>query len=103
MIDYKTGKTMDQKSVDKSLQMTVYAMAATDEGIYGCRPEEVTLSFYFLDEGEKLSTKRTGKQLQEAKKEIIKKAEEIEESDFKPRPGRLCQWCDFRLLCEAWS
>lgn len=102
IIDYKTGRTFDQKDVDKSLQMTVYALAATDKGIYGKKPEVVTLSFYFLDSGEKKSTKRIAKQLKEAKKELVEKAKEIEKSSFEPIPGIWCDFCDYRLLCEAW-
>jgi len=102
IIDYKTGRTFDQKDVDKSLQMTVYALAATDKGIHGKKPEAVTLSFYFLDSGEKKSTKRTAKQLKEAKKELIEKAKEIEKSEFEPIPSNMCEFCDYRLLCEAW-
>jgi len=103
IIDYKTGKTLDQKEIDRSLQMTVYALAATDQGIYGKKPEEVLLSFYFLDSGEKKTTRRTADQLQQAKKELVEKACEIEKSKFEPRPGRLCEFCEYRLLCEAWS
>ncbi|MFC1727399.1 ATP-dependent helicase [Patescibacteria group bacterium] len=103
IIDYKTGRTVDQKDVDKSLQMTIYALAATDKGIHGRKPEEVTLSFYFLDAGEKKSTTRSAGQLKEVKDEIVQKAEEISKSDFKPKPGIWCDFCDFRLLCEAWS
>ena len=103
VIDYKTGKVMEQKEIDKSLQMTIYALAATDKGIYGRKPEEVVLSFYYLDTGEKKSTKRTVDQLEQAKKELVEKAKEVEKSDFQPRPGIWCDFCDFKLLCEAWS
>ncbi len=102
IIDYKTGKVMEQKEIDKSLQMTVYALAATDKGIYNKKPGEVTLSFYYLDTGEKKSTKRTREDLKKAKKELLKKAKEVEKSDFPPKPGIWCDFCDFKLLCEAW-
>ncbi len=95
------SKVWDQKKVDKSLQMTVYALAATDPGIYAKKPEEVVLSFYFLQTGEKKSTKRTAKQLEQSKKEILAKAREIEKSDFPPKPSKLCDFCDYRLICEA--
>ena len=103
IIDYKTGRVWDQKEVDKSLQMTVYALAACDPGIYAKKPEEVVLSFYFLETGEKKSTKRTSQQLEKGKKEILEKAKEIEKSDFPPTPSKLCDFCDYRLICEAWS
>ena len=73
VIDYKTGRVMEQRDVDKSLQMTVYALAVTDPGIYGKKPEEVKMTFYFLDTGERKSTKRTAEQLRQAKKEIVQK------------------------------
>ncbi len=103
IIDYKTGRSLEQKEVDKSLQMTVYALAAQDKGIYNKNPREVTLTFYFLDSGKKISTKRTSKQLQEVRKEIIKKAQEIAKSDFEPKPSPLCDFCDYKLICEAWQ
>ncbi len=103
IIDYKTGKVMDQKTLDKSLQMSVYALAATDPGVLKQNPEDVILSFYFLDKGEKKSTQRTKEQLLKAKKEIIEKAKEIEKSQFEPRPGVWCDFCEYRLICEAWS
>lgn len=103
IIDYKTGKVIDQKELDKSLQMSVYALAATDPGVLGQNPEDVVLSFYFLDKGEKKSTSRTKKQLLKAKKDLIKKAKEIEKSKFKPTPGVWCDFCEYRLICEAWT
>lgn len=102
IIDYKTGKTWDQKQVDESLQMTVYALAAADKGIFDQKPERVILSFYFLDSSKKLSTKRTAAQLKKARQELVTKAEKIAASDFSPQPSRLCDWCEYRLLCEAW-
>jgi len=103
IIDYKTGRVLDQKQIDKSLQMTVYALAAVDKGIYSRRPEDVVLSFYFLNTGEKKSTRRTEKELNRAKKELLEKAREIEKSSFEPTPGVWCDFCDFKLLCEAWK
>lgn len=103
IIDYKTGKVLDQKELDKSLQMSVYALAATDPGVLRQNPEDVILSFYFLGTGEKKSTSRTKEELVRAKKEIVEKAKEIEKSKFEPRPGVWCDFCEYRLICEAWS
>ncbi|HUV42779.1 MAG TPA: ATP-dependent DNA helicase [Patescibacteria group bacterium] len=103
IIDYKTGKVIDQKELDRSLQMSVYALAAIDPGILRQNPEDVVLSFYFLDTGEKKSTQRSKEQLIQAKKDLIKKAKEIERSQFEPRPGVWCDFCEYKLICEAWS
>jgi DNA helicase-2/ATP-dependent DNA helicase PcrA len=103
IIDYKTGRVIEQKKVDQSLQMSIYALAATDPGVLAQNPEDIVLSFYFLDKGEKRSTQRTKEELIKARKEIIEKAKEIEKSKFEPTPGIWCDFCDFKLICEAWS
>lgn len=103
IIDYKTGKPWEQKEVDKSLQMTVYALAATSKGILDKKPEKIILSFYFLETNEKKSTSRRAEDLQKAKEELAQKAKEIEKSDFPPKPSNLCDFCEYRLLCEAWA
>ncbi|MBI4990508.1 ATP-dependent helicase [Candidatus Gottesmanbacteria bacterium] len=103
IIDYKTGKRPSEKEIKDNLQMTVYALAASDPGIYNKKPEEVILSFYFFDAYEKISSTRTNEQLIEAKKKLIGKADEIATSSFEPKTGPWCDFCDFRLICEAWQ
>jgi DNA helicase II / ATP-dependent DNA helicase PcrA len=103
IIDYKTGKRPTDKEIEKNLQMTVYAMAATDKALYGKKPEDVILTFYFLEKGEKVQSVRTKKQLEETKIELIKKAEEISKSTFPPHLGPWCQVCDFKIVCPAWK
>ena len=103
IIDYKTGKEMEQKEVDKSLQMTIYALAAIDKGLYGQKAENITLTFYFLDSGKTKSTTRSSIQLEKAKKEIELKAQQISTGKFPPRPGLLCKFCPYKMICEAWE
>lgn len=103
IIDYKTGKMPEQKQVDSSLQMTFYAMAASNPNIFNANPENIILSFYFLENQEKLSTHRSLKDLKKAQQEIIKQAEQMEKSEFLPQPSPLCDFCDFKLLCPAWQ
>ncbi len=109
VIDYKTGSASSKKDVAKDLQLTIYALVATDGtleymGILDKTPlpEEVKVSFYFFDNQEKVSAVRTREELEQVKKELIAKAEEIYKSDFSPSPGKMCDFCDYRLLCEAW-
>ncbi len=65
IIDYKTGKRPSEKEIKENLQMTLYALAATDRGIYNKKPEDVILSFIFFDLSEKISSSRTEAQLSE--------------------------------------
>ena len=103
IIDYKTGKKPKEKEIKDNLQMTLYALAAADSGIYNKSPESVILSFYFLEDCEKISSTRNQEQLNSAKDKINKIAKEIEKSDFTPKVGPWCDFCDFRLICEAWQ
>ncbi|MFC1711158.1 ATP-dependent helicase [Patescibacteria group bacterium] len=103
IIDYKTGKVMTQKEVDKSIQMTVYTLAVTDPGIYNKKPRDIILSFYFLKTSQKFSTTRSTKDLKKIKKTIMSLKQEIETSDFLPKPSFLCDFCDYKLLCPAWQ
>ncbi len=104
VIDYKTGAaTPTQKEVDKNLQLTFYALAATTlpEEPFNRSPEQISLSLYFLDQQEKFSTKRTKEQLEEAVDEIYKVRKEIEQSDFKCSGSILCEKCEFSLFCRG--
>ncbi|HKB88170.1 MAG TPA: ATP-dependent DNA helicase [Patescibacteria group bacterium] len=105
IIDYKTGATIPtQREVDKNLQLSFYALAATkiQDFPFGKKPEQIKLSLYYLDSQEKISTTRTAKQLDEAIKEIFKVREEIEKSDFKCSNHIFCQMgCEFSLFCKT--
>jgi len=103
IIDYKTGKIPSQKDIDADLQMTVYAMAAEDKGIYNKPPDKVILSFYFLEESKKMTTIRNSDQLHQSRQKIIDIKNDIGKSGFSPRVGPWCDFCDFRLICEAWQ
>jgi len=104
IIDYKTGATIpSQKEVDQDLQLSFYALAATNIPYepFAKKPEQARLSLYFLDQQEKLTTTRTAKQLEEAVKEIFKIRKEIEKSDFKCSQNIICEKCEYSLLCRA--
>jgi DNA helicase-2/ATP-dependent DNA helicase PcrA len=95
IIDYKTGNTKTQKEVDDDVQMTIYTMAATEA--LKIKPD--ILSLYYVESGTKLSTKRTKKQVDAEKKIIKEVAEGIKEGNFEPKPGRDCEWCDYKEIC----
>ena len=103
IIDYKTGKKPDEKILKKSLQLTIYALAATDPHLYNKKVDEVTLTFYYLTEPEKISFKRTGKELEDAKEKILSTIEEIEKGEFKANVGPWCDFCPFKIMCEEWQ
>lgn len=95
IIDYKTGQAPKAKDPKKDMQLSVYAMAST--------AEKVIVSFYFFEGQQKISATRTAGELEVIKLEIAKKADEISRSEFEATPGKHCDFCEFRLICEAWS
>lgn len=101
IIDYKTGANIPtQKKLDTNLQMTIYALAAVNPGVLRKRIDQVKMSFYFFEKSAKLSTIRTEEQLNVALLEILKMRDEIEGSDFKCSGGKICQNCEYRILCN---
>ena len=103
IVDYKTGQAPKTRNVADDRQLTVYALAAGESGIYKIDPQNVIVSFYFFEGQQKISGTRTKEQLDEAKQDIAKTAVEISKSDFRPTPGKYCDFCEFRLICEAWQ
>jgi RecB family exonuclease len=108
VIDYKTGSRVpSQKEVDNNLQLTIYALAINSlRGFSFSRPaEKIFLSLYYLEEGVKISTQRTQDQLMLAKKLVIEMADKMEKEKLLPKPNRPypCDFCEFRLLCDAYK
>ncbi len=105
IVDYKTGATIPtQKEVDKNLQLSFYALAATSMHEPPCNktPDKVKLSLYFLDSQEKITTERTKEELGKAVEEIFKVRDEIEKSDFKCSGHMFCQnKCEYYLFCKS--
>lgn len=104
IIDYKTSnKVPSQKEIDKNLQLTLYALAASEVYDIGRKkePENILLSLYFFKDNVKLSTTRTREQLSKAQQEVIKIAEEIEHSDFACSGTQWCVNCEYKMLCSV--
>ena len=97
LVDYKTGKPKSQKDADKSLQLSIYALAARDQ--LKLRPERLT--FYNLTSNEAVSTARTEGDLKKALEKIREVASKIRGSAFAPTPGFACKWCDYVPVCPA--
>jgi DNA helicase-2/ATP-dependent DNA helicase PcrA len=106
VVDYKTGaNALTQKQADTDDQLSIYGLAATmiPENPFNKPPEKVKLSLMYFDPPQLVTTQRTKKQLEEAKKTILKYKEEIENSDFKCSHGYLCEQanCEYKLFCKV--
>ncbi|HWA52251.1 MAG TPA: ATP-dependent DNA helicase [Patescibacteria group bacterium] len=98
--DYKTGMNVPtQKEIDRNLQLTIYALAAQD--LFKKKPEKVKLSLYYFENQKKITTVRTKSDLIKAKEEILRIKKEIEKSEFKCSGSMLCEFCEFKMFCQA--
>ena len=97
LVDYKTGRPPTQKDADKSLQLSVYALAARDQ--MHLNPRKLT--FYSLTSNEPVHTVRSSKSLDVVVTEIRGVADQIRKQLFPPQPGFACKYCDYELICSA--
>ncbi len=101
IIDYKTGRVPSKREIDRDLQMSIYALAATEikDRVFDKKPDQVKLTFYYFDTQEKISTVRTKEQLETEKINLLKIAADIEASDFKCSGSQICEFCEYKLWC----
>jgi DNA helicase-2/ATP-dependent DNA helicase PcrA len=97
IVDYKTGKARTQESADDSLQLSIYAMAASEK--WGYRVGE--LVFHNLEGNVPVLSKRTEFQLEEARERVRNVAQHIADGNFEPKLDFHCSFCAFRGLCPA--
>jgi len=104
IVDYKTGeKVMSQKEADKSLQLSIYALAATKipEKPFAREIEDITLKLVYFSDPQVVVTKRSVEELISAENEILKIKEDIENSDFVCSGHPSCEFCEYKTFCKA--
>uniref|UniRef100_UPI0025D4FC46 RecB family exonuclease n=1 Tax=Nocardioides sp. TaxID=35761 RepID=UPI0025D4FC46 len=104
VVDYKTGRSPGEMFEAKALfQMKFYALVIwRTRGIIPAMLQLVYLGNgemlrYVPDEQDLLATERKVEAIWQA----IRRAEEA--GDWRPSPGRLCDWCAHRAICPAWG
>ncbi len=97
IVDYKTGKPKSQEDADKSLQLSLYALAARET--WGKRADR--LVFHNIENNMPVSTTRTDAELEAAKARVEEVAEGIARGEFPPNPKYHCVFCPYRNLCPA--
>ena len=97
IVDYKTGRPKKDALANKDLQLSIYALAATE--IFEWNP--VRLVFHYLQNNHAQVTTRDSKQLDEAEKIIQETAADIRAQHFPSKPGFACRSCAYKLICPA--
>lgn len=103
IIDYKTGKKPSEKELVKNMQLTIYSLAAHDRNLFNKKLSDINLTFYYLQEPEKITLKKNADDLIKTKEDIINTVEEIRQNKFSAKPGIHCKFCTFKIICEAWQ
>ncbi len=97
LVDYKTGRPQSQDDADKSLQLSIYALAARQK--WGYKADHLVL--YNLDENNAVKTQRAEVGLKAVGEKVAEVAAEIAAGNFEPNPGFNCRFCAYRSLCPA--
>ena len=96
IVDYKTGAAKEKLDTEAKEQLLIYQIAAED--VLKINPQELT--YYYLNDGKKISFLGSDKDKILLKEKIIQEIEEIKKSDFKATPGWQCSYCDFKDICD---
>jgi DNA helicase-2/ATP-dependent DNA helicase PcrA len=97
VVDYKTGRRPPPDDPLARTQLDVYALACID--VWGKRPEDLTLTYLYLDAGEEVSYRVQDEDA--VRRRIGSWLRRIGEGGFEPTPGPQCRWCDFRPFCDV--
>jgi DNA helicase-2/ATP-dependent DNA helicase PcrA len=97
VVDYKTGRRPSQDDPLAGFQLDLYALACTE--VWGKRPEDLTLTYFYLATGEELSVPAGDPEvIRERVKAVLRG---VADRRFDPSPGDQCRWCDFLSFCSA--
>jgi DNA helicase II / ATP-dependent DNA helicase PcrA len=97
VVDYKTGRVPPEDSPLFGFQLDLYALACVE--VWGKRPEELTLTYFFLGQNE-IRSRRAGDP-EETRARVKEALAGVAATRFDPIPGDYCRWCDFLAFCEA--
>jgi ATP-dependent exoDNAse (exonuclease V) beta subunit len=94
IVDYKTGKPKTQEDADKSLQLSIYALAARDK-----RMTASSLVFINLENCTAVQSSRSPKELIETERKVVEVARKIAAGEFEPKPSFGCNSCSYHSIC----
>ncbi len=97
IVDYKTGKPKLQDEADKSLQLSLYALAARET--LGKRADRLIL--HNLENNSAVVTTRSDGEMEAAQQKVEEVARKIAQGKFPPKTGYHCVFCPYRNLCPA--
>jgi DNA helicase-2/ATP-dependent DNA helicase PcrA len=98
IIDYKTGEPKTELNADDKRQLTLYAIAA--EECFSPPLKIVRCTYHYFKGNAQASFTPTAAEKEKLKLQIRETVAQMKASDFTATPNpRLCQYCDFKLIC----
>jgi putative RecB family exonuclease len=100
--DFKTGRRVpSQDELDRDRQLGLYEIGVREQ--LGERGEIRLVWHYVVPDQLRVST-RTAEQRAALREETARRIDRIRsETAWEPRPGPLCDWCEFRAWCPAFG
>jgi len=96
IVDYKTGTPKEKHTFEDKQQLFLYQLAASEL----FRQEIHSLSFYYLENNTEYEFLGSEKDLEKTKEKFRDIIRGIRKGEFPAKPSPLCQYCDFREICE---
>ena len=102
ILDFKTSKNID--NYDKE-QLIYYYLALHDYLKKNDLPiKPFRFGFFFLRHNKIIEIKITKDDVKDLLRKILKKRKEISNSDFKPKPGSHCNFCEYKkIYCSYYN
>jgi RecB family exonuclease len=100
--DYKTANTLPHlEELEKNRQLALYSLAIKEE--FG-KEKNISLNWHYLAHNQKISIRKTNEDLENLKREVIELINQIESTtNFPPTKSKLCDWCEYKNICECWK
>ena len=100
--DYKTAARLpEEKQMKKDRQLALYSIAVKE---MFSDVREVDLVWHYMAFDKEIRSKRTEKELDKLRNEIISVIKKIEkEKKFDAKQSALCSWCAYQELCPEWK
>jgi putative RecB family exonuclease len=98
--DYKTANTLPtMEELEQNRQLALYSLAIKEE--FG-RDKNISLIWHYLAHNQNVCIRKTNEQLEKLKREVIELINQIEATtQFPASLSRLCDWCEYKDMCEA--
>lgn len=103
IIDYKTGKKPLDATLKKSIQLSLYSLAASDKFLLNAPLSKIILRYIYLDAQESVSFRALEANIEEARQKMVTVINDIKHMKFQPVKGYHCEWCPFQPICPAWE